>query len=88
MPDKARADCVTATHAVEVDFAPKWAESIGQSLYYAKVLNKKPGILIIMENGEKDLKYLKHVKSVADSYGITVWTITPSDIDKAYFVTK
>ena len=52
LSDRARVDCVTATHAIEFDFAPKWAESIGQALYYGYALNKKPGIVLIIENTE------------------------------------
>ena len=32
--DKTRVDCLTSCHAVEFDFANKWAESIGQALHY------------------------------------------------------
>ena len=35
MKDGTRCDILTATHAIEVDFAKKWAEAIGQSLNYA-----------------------------------------------------
>lgn len=27
LDDKTRVDCLTASYAIEVDFAPKWAES-------------------------------------------------------------
>lgn len=77
LPDKTRVDCVTKTHAVEFDFAKKWGESIGQSLYYASILNKAPGIVLIIQNPEKDLRYLKRLETVAQKYGITVWTLTP-----------
>jgi predicted Zn-dependent protease len=80
LPDAARADCVTSEYAVEVDFAQKWAESIGQSLYYAAVLKKKPGVLLIIENGENDDKFLKRLQIVANLYNIRIWTITPDDI--------
>lgn len=80
LTDKARVDCVTATHAIEFDFAPKWAESIGQALYYGYALNKKPGIVLIIENADKDQKYINRVKSVAEIYGITLWTISPEDM--------
>ena len=33
MPDDTRCDVVTKTHAVEVDWAYKWQEAIGQSLW-------------------------------------------------------
>lgn len=78
--DKARVDCLTSTHAIEFDFATKWGESIGQALYYGTVTNKKPGIVLIMENGSKDNKYLSRVQAVAANHGITVWTMTPADL--------
>ncbi len=80
LPDKARVDCVTKTHAIEFDFAPKWAESIGQALYYGRVLHKTPGIVLIIENAEKDQKYVNRVKAVAELYGITLWTMTPNEM--------
>lgn len=73
--DKARVDCVTNSHAIEFDFADKWGESIGQALYYGAALNKKPGIVLIMENGNKDKKYLDRVNVVAKQHNITVWTM-------------
>lgn len=82
LPDKARVDCVTKTHAIEFDFAQKWGEAIGQALYYGTALHKKPGIVLIMENPAKDQKYLKRVMAVANQHGITVWTITPSYVTK------
>lgn len=78
LQDKARADCVTSTHAIEFDFANKWAESIGQALYYGISLNKNPGIVLIMEDEDRDLRYLKRVQAVAEKHNITLWTITPS----------
>ena len=78
--DKARVDCVTPDYAIEFDFAKKWGEAIGQSLYYGTVLNKKPGIVLIMEDGAKDKRYLNRVAMVAKQHNITVWTITPDYI--------
>ena len=56
LPDRTRCDCLTETHAIEFDFGPKWAESIGQSLYYSLQTGKKAGIFLILET-EKDYKY-------------------------------
>ena len=44
LPDKTRYDVVTETHAFEVEFASKWCEALGQSLWYSFQLNKKEGI--------------------------------------------
>ena len=60
--DKTRIDCLLPTMAVEFDFANKWAECIGQALYYGQKTNRTPACVLIMENGEKDLKYLKRLR--------------------------
>lgn len=75
--DKTRVDCITSNFAIEFDFAPKWAECIGQSQYYGIKTNRQPACVLIMENGEKDLKYLKRLRRVAYKKGIKTFTITP-----------
>ena len=77
LPGKARVDCLTDTHAIEVDFADKWAEGIGQSLYYARITGKLHGVLLIMEDPDKDRFYWLRLMVVAGEYGIDVWTIKP-----------
>ena len=72
--DNSRVDIVTDEYAIEVDFANKWAEGIGQALYYSIKLDKKAGILLIMEN-ENDNKYLQRLLFVCMKYDITVWVI-------------
>lgn len=79
LPDRARVDCLTLTHAVEVDFAPKWAEAVGQALYYSIATGKSPGILLIME-GRDDGRFLKRLLAVTDVTGITVWVTTQDDL--------
>ena len=80
LQDNTRIDCLTTEYAIEFDFATKWAESIGQALYYASSVNKKAGVVLILENKEKDTKYLERLQKVAKLYNIKVWTITPQDI--------
>lgn len=81
LDDKTRIDCLTATHAVEFDFASKWAESIGQSLYYGLKTQKTPGIVLIIENPEKDGKYVKRLEQVANKFGITYWLMYSAELD-------
>lgn len=64
LPDKTRIDCLTTEYAIEFDYAKKWAESIGQSLYYAKMTGKKPAVAIIMSS-PSDEKYIKRIKAVS-----------------------
>jgi len=70
LPDKTRVDCLTDEYAIEVDFAKKWAEAIGQSLYYAQITGKKPAIGFIV--GDGDERYIKRVKIVADKFNIKI----------------
>lgn len=77
LEDGERVDCLTEEYAVEFDFAPKWAEGIGQALYYAKMTGRKPGVVLILEKSGDD-RYLKRITTVADGHGLKVWTITPS----------
>ena len=79
LDDKARVDCLTDQYAVEVDFAPKWAEGIGQALFYGVKTGKQPGVLLILEH-KSDERFLKRLNLTAEKYGITTWTITPEDL--------
>lgn len=76
LPDRTRADIITDTHAIEVEFAPKWKEAIGQSLNYAFQSNKKAGIVLIVET-RTDERYLLMLNSLILHYElpIEVWTI-------------
>lgn len=51
IPNGTRADCVSKTHAIEIDFANHWAEALGQSLNYAAETGKQPGIILICKRG-------------------------------------
>lgn len=73
LPDGARVDCVTDTHAIEFDFANKWAESIGQSLYYGLITGKEPGVVLILEQPKKEQRYIRRLETVAKKTGIMVW---------------
>ena len=76
LSDKTRVDCLTDTLAVEFDFANKWAECVGQSLYYSRQTNRQPACVLIMENGEKDLKYLYRLRKTAYKKGVNMRTFT------------
>ncbi len=75
LDDKTRVDCLVDEYAIEVDFAQKWAESIGQSLYYAAKTSRKPAVLLILEDQEKDLKYLHRLEDVSQKHKIDIWII-------------
>lgn len=74
LEDRARIDCLSDTYAIEIEFAKKWAEGIGQSLYYAQMSGKKPAIALIMAHGKEEV-YLKRLDTVAARHGIKVFII-------------
>ena len=73
LKDRSRIDCLTDKYAIEVDFAKKWAESIGQSLFYAQMTAKKPAIGLII--GKKDDRYVKRIKKVTQKINIKIFEI-------------
>lgn len=83
LKDKTRVDCLLDTHAIEVDFAQKWAEGIGQSLYYASQTARKAAVLLIIEDMQKDKRYLERLENVSLQHNIDIWTI-----DKTFTIQK
>lgn len=66
--DHTRVDCLTKTHAVEFDFANKWAESIGQALHYGLMTGKKPKVVLILDNPKTQMVYYKRVERLSKKY--------------------
>ena len=70
--DMTRVDCLAKDYAIEFDFAKKWAESIGQSLYYSKLTGKKPAVALILTS-LTDYKYVKRIERLDN--GIKIFLI-------------
>ncbi len=68
LPDKTRVDCLTKDLAIEIDFARKWAECVGQALYYGHETNRVPTCALIAS--DKDIKYIKRIKKMVKKYSI------------------
>jgi hypothetical protein len=71
--DATRVDCITNKYAIEVDWAKKWAEGIGQALYYSIRTKKRPAVALIV--GTKDKKYIKRLEQVAHKLHIKIFLI-------------
>lgn len=71
-----RVDILLAGLAIEVDFACKWAECVGQALYYGHCTDRTGVCLLILEC-DADTKYAQHVRDVKKSYDLPlrVWTL-------------
>ena len=70
--DMTRVDCMTKDYAIEFDFAKKWADAIGQSLYYSKLTGKSPAIVLILTS-PTDYRYVKRIERLDN--GIKVFLI-------------
>ncbi len=66
---------------MKFDFGSKWAESIGQALYYSIQTGKKPGIVLILEK-ESDYKYWIQLNTVIEhsDLNIRTWIMAPKDL--------
>lgn len=69
--DSTRVDCLTKDYAIEFDFAKKWAESVGQSLYYSKMTGKKPAVALILTDAD-DYKYVKRIERLESDIQIFI----------------
>lgn len=76
LDDKTRVDCLLDDYAIKFVFAEKWAEAVGQSLYYGLKTNRKAGVVLIMEDPAKESKYLDMLNELAKKYDIKVWAVT------------
>ena len=78
--DRTRCDILTKTHAIEVDFADKWGEAIGQSLNYGFQFNRKAGIVLILES-ENDYRHFLRINSIIEHYNLPI-NISENEMDK------
>lgn len=76
-----RIDLLTEEYAIEIEFANKWKQSIGQALWYGLQTTKTPGIILIKRDGSADNKYVVQLGSTLSYAGlnnIRVW-VWPDD---------
>jgi hypothetical protein len=71
--DATRVDLLTEEYAIEADWSYKWAEGIGQALYYAEVTGKKPAVMILVKDLKKETRYIYRLQTVAAKYNIKVF---------------
>jgi len=75
LSDRTRVDCLTDTHAIEIEFANKWKEAIGQSLHYSLMTGKKAGIVLILRK-PSDIKYTSYLNKVIEANELSIKVMT------------
>ena len=71
--DGTRVDILTETHAIEADWPEKWAEAVGQSMYYAIVTGKKPGIMLLVRDFKAEDRFLYRCQVVCQALSIDLF---------------
>ena len=78
-----RVDILNDEYAIEVEFANKWKNSIGQALWYGQQTGKQPGIVLILKSNN-DYKYFIQLNTALDYAGlgekVKVW-LYPNDFE-------
>ena len=78
LPDGRRIDCLTQTHAIEIEFARKWPEAIGQSLSYSMMTERQAGIVLLL-NSKQEFTYWMRLNDVVQHYNLPIrlWRLGP-----------
>lgn len=71
LEDKTRIDCLTENEAIEHDWAQKWAECLGQALYYGAMEKKTPTCVLIGTKKEFD-KFSSKIEFTSNYYNLPV----------------
>lgn len=81
--ENGRIDVLTSTHAIEVEFAAKWKQSIGQCLWYSMQSNKPAGIVLVITDAKRDRPHVIRLGSVIEKnkLPIKLW-LYPDDFLK------
>ena len=69
--DLTRVDCLAKDYAIEFDFAKKWAESVGQALYYSKMTGKAPAVVLILSS-PLDYLYVNRIERLENGIKIFI----------------
>lgn len=65
-----RCDIVDGDLAIEVDWAHKWPQSIGQSVAYAIELHKHPAVILLHDLSPGNQRHIERCRRVCDHLGI------------------
>ena len=74
LKDKTRIDCLTENEAIEHDWAKKWAECLGQALYYGAKKEKIPVCVLIGSKKEFD-KFSSKIEFTSNYYKLPIKVI-------------
>lgn len=77
--DATRVDCLMDDEAQEYDYGKKWAEAIGQALWYSMNTGTRAAVVLIIED-ERDRRGLRRARAMIAHFNlpITLHVIDPA----------
>jgi hypothetical protein len=78
LPDGARVDILTADEAIEIDWPNKWAEGVGQALYYGAATWRRATVVYLVSDPEREACHIERGRIAAQAGGVAVrlWSVT------------
>lgn len=80
LPDGSRCDLISEIEAIEVDWARKWPEAVGQSLLYSIQTGLRPAIILLIADPAREARYLRRCRQVCRRCGIHLYEETLPDL--------
>lgn len=77
-----RADCISETHAIEVDWHDDWKEGLGQALAYSAATELTPGIILVCRSDQAHcLRSSLFIRQTMTYHNVrsTLWDCLPID---------
>ena len=75
LSDGSRVDLLTDTHAFEIEKASNWKEAVGQTLHYAKVSKRQPGIILVPDSHLASY-HLSQLKALITNFHLPIKVLT------------
>ena len=73
--DGSRADILTKTHAIEVEWVKNWKSGVGQALLYSTLTGRKPMVILLLRGKPSEKVYILRcaVACAAAGVELTYW---------------
>ena len=72
LSDGSRVDYLGPRDAIEIDWARKWAEGIGQAVFYAEMTDRRATLILLVRDWDRELKYVNRCLLAATDLDVRV----------------
>lgn len=78
--DMSRVDVLTERLAIEIDRSHKWAEAVGQAIFYSTQHRREPAVVLLCGNFSDYTQHIRRSEIVCQKLGIHLWLV---DVNKS-----